>query len=345
MPTSWANTELEHQELSLDHSKIYVISDVHLGDGTRSDVFLQKRDTLRSLIKKIGEEKAHLVIAGDLVDFHQGWSIDRIITANAVLFRELSDLAKESGVTYIWSAQDYDLSYFVELFSFVTCSEVVIPSTDASPKIRIQQGHLYDPQIGKELHTTPNIQKTVHITERFLGTWLRSPLEFFPTMENRVALWMVHKIALVQRWCVRKNIANKWTTSIGKWLQAVAQGQIGNNYQVFSTVQETIHNIDADVLVTGHSHVPGVVQMGEKTYINTGSWTFDATQYLVIDREAGTLELWDWNRQERIHNEEYIHLQSNSTEASTIDNRLLHLDFLGWWQENYLGWLKFRFDT
>lgn len=345
MPTSWANTELENQEISLEHAKIYVISDVHLGDGTRSDAFLQKRDQLRALLRKIAEEKAHLVIAGDLVDFHQGWSIDRIITANAVLFRELSDLAKESGVTYIWSAQDYDLSYFVELFSFVACSEVVIPSNNITPKIRIQQGHLYDPRIGKELHTTPKIQKMVHIVERFLGTWLRSPLEYFPTVENRMALWMVHKIALVQRWCAHNNIATTSTQSVGNWLLAIAQGQIGNNYQVFSHVQDTIHNLDADVLVTGHSHVPGVVKLGEKTYINTGSWTFDASQYLVIDREQGTLELWDWNRKQRIQNEEYTHLQSDHTDADSLDNRLLHLDFLGWWKENYLGWLKFRFDT
>ena len=42
--------------------RIYVISDLHLGDGTRSDAFLGKDRELLRLIARVREEDAHLVL-------------------------------------------------------------------------------------------------------------------------------------------------------------------------------------------------------------------------------------------------------------------------------------------
>ena len=99
MPLSWAKTELEESNIEFDPAqKIYIISDIHLGDGTRSDSFREKRAALRELLSEVKDENAQLIIAGDLIDFHQGWSIDRIITAHAIIFRELSDLAQRKNV-------------------------------------------------------------------------------------------------------------------------------------------------------------------------------------------------------------------------------------------------------
>ena len=76
-------------------SKIYFISDLHLGDGTRSDAFMGKDNHLIQLLEQIKLEKAHLVIVGDAIDFHQALSISRVIQAHARLMRALSSLAEE----------------------------------------------------------------------------------------------------------------------------------------------------------------------------------------------------------------------------------------------------------
>ncbi|MEC7947816.1 MAG: hypothetical protein VX265_09635, partial [Myxococcota bacterium] len=72
MAFSWARPspiEVTHR-IEADR-RIYVISDLHLGDGTRSDAFLGKDRELMRLLARVREEDAHLVIAGDCVDFHQ----------------------------------------------------------------------------------------------------------------------------------------------------------------------------------------------------------------------------------------------------------------------------------
>ena len=81
---------------------------------------------MRALIKEIRENDGILIINGDWMDLQQGWSIDRVITANAILFRELSDLGKEGKLIYIWSELDEDLSYYEELLNAQTASSVLI---------------------------------------------------------------------------------------------------------------------------------------------------------------------------------------------------------------------------
>ena len=108
--------------IRLFNEHIYVIGDLHLGDGTRSDAFslgdsVTKRDRMRALIKEVRNKDGLLIINGDWMDLQQGWSIDRVITANAILFRELSDLGKDGKLIYIWSELDEDLSYYEELLN------------------------------------------------------------------------------------------------------------------------------------------------------------------------------------------------------------------------------------
>lgn len=329
MPQSWANTELPSKTTTLEHDLIYVISDLHLGDGTRSDSFGQKRDVLRDLLKEVQQHNGHLVIAGDLIDFHQGWSIDRVITAHAVLFRELSEFAKNVGVTYIWSHLDYDLSYFEELFLFQTCSSIHIPATDIAPSIRIEHGFQYDPTITADLHCHPKLYKLHHSIERFMDTWLRFPLENFPTWENRLAFWGIHKLAkIAQRFKDRP-----FGKTLQKWVDYACANQMGDGAQMWSNIQQALPNIEEDVLMTGHSHIPGNVQMLNHTYINTGSWTFDAACVTIINRRTGEITTKDWITQTMFQDEGYVEL---------CHPRYQGISFLQWWRENYLGWLQFR---
>ena len=325
MPLSWAKTELEESNIAFDtEQKIYIISDLHLGDGTRSDSFRDKRVALRELFAEIKSEGAHLIIAGDLIDFHQGWSIDRIITAHAILFRELSDLAQENGVTYLWGNHDFELSYFKELLNFQVHSSATIGDIAL-----IEHGHQYDSQIGSELTTSPLLHKFHHVLERLLDTWLRFPLENFPNIENRILFWFFHKLFWLQ-----SKMGDKFPAGFKKRLTSIEQEQLGNPGGIFETVQERLKELPQRYLITGHTHLPGIVEFENKGYINTGSWCFDASQYLVWDGEKFTLK--DWITEAELTDEAYRPL---------IDGTWKALDFLGWWKENYRGFLRFHHDT
>ena len=85
-------------------------------------------------------------------------------------------------------------------------------------------------------------------------------------------------------------------------------------------------------VVTGHSHFPGHVQIAEeRIYINTGSWTFNSSQYALWDGEK--FEVRDWITQKVYTDRAYQPL---------IERRFKHMGFLEWWRENYMGWLRYR---
>ena len=68
----WAVSSADRSILKIpDDGPIYVISDIHLGDGTPSDIFLAKDKDLLAFLKQVRDEDARLVIAGDAME-HEG---------------------------------------------------------------------------------------------------------------------------------------------------------------------------------------------------------------------------------------------------------------------------------
>lgn len=328
---SWARpTPLEVTHRIEADRRIYVVSDLHLGDGTRSDAFLGKDRELMRLLARVREEDAHLVIAGDCVDFHQAWSMSRVLKAHPRLIGELSRLADTHGVTYIWGNHDYDIKLFKDLLRFDVCS-----SLEVGDRILIQHGYQYDPFIGPNLDQTHIATAMHHMTERMLDSWIRLPLENFYTLPNRVAFWLFHKFALA--WTVAHAATTKvglsaLTQTINEAIWYWTQNQFGDPGCLVADIQATLPDSKYDFLVTGHSHLPGLVQLaGGKTYVNTGSWTFSSAQYALWDGER--FEVRDW-----ISGKIY----GDVLYQGILDGRYKHMSFREWWRENYLGWLRYR---
>ncbi|MGC6508678.1 MAG: metallophosphoesterase [Myxococcota bacterium] len=328
---SWANASpiSIQRNLSADE-RLYFVSDLHLGDGTPSDTFMNKDSLLIELIDKIAEEKAKLVIVGDAIDFHQAWSMSRVIRAHALLMRRLSELAAEHGVIYIWGNHDYDISLFRDLLRFDVCSSLTLDD-----KVLIQHGYEYDPFIGPNLEQTHLATQAHHLIERILNTWIRLPLENFYNFENRLAFWCFHKLVLAikARDKLYRSIGKAdWCGKTESYLQYWTMNQIANPAGIFYHASQFVQDSSYQHLLTGHSHLPGNVPLGDgKSYINTGSWTFSSAQYAIWDGERFTVK--DYITQREYTDQAYKPL---------IEHRFSHMDFLAWWRENYLGWLKFR---
>ena len=328
---SWAKPAPLSIEKNLPaNTRIYFISDLHLGDGTRSDIFMGKDTQLMKLLDQIRTEKAHLVIAGDAIDFHQAWSISRVIKAHARLMRALSEVADDTGVTYIWGNHDYDISLFRDLLQFDVCSVLTLDNV-----VKIQHGYEYDPFIGPKLAQTHVATRIHHMIERLLDTWIRLPLENFYTIENRIAFWIFHKFALLNRskdQLLQKLNMQKETSSTAKIIQHWTMNQIADPAGIFRNVHQTMLDEDFTYLLTGHSHLPGIIQIDtKKTYVNTGSWTFNSAQYAIWD--GNSFSVHDWLSGKRYGDHAY---------RALAERRYEHMDFFAWWRENYLGWLRYR---
>jgi len=310
--------------------RIYFISDLHLGDGTRSDAFLGKDRELIAFLDQVRQEDATLVVAGDAIDFHQAWSMSRVLKAHARLIGELARLAESHGVIYIWGNHDYDISLFKDLLRFDVCSRLEI-----GDQVLCQHGYEYDPFIGPALEQTHLATQIHHMVERVCGTWMRLPLENFYTVGNRVAFWLFHKAALwtdaygrVLRALGRHATADRMDLTIHYW----TQNQLGDPGQLTRHISEQISEIPFRHLVCGHSHLPGIIDLTpNRTYVNTGSWTFNSSQYALWDGQSFIVR--DWISGRRYDDRAY---------RRVLEGQMLEKSFHDWWRENYLGWLRYR---
>ena len=109
-----------------DDRPVWFISDLHIGDATPCDVFFGKDHHLMALIRRVKDEGATLVIAGDAIDFHQAWSCTRVLRAHQELFSALSELAREGRVYYVIGNHDYEINLFKEILQFRVCDELHI---------------------------------------------------------------------------------------------------------------------------------------------------------------------------------------------------------------------------
>ncbi|MFT4976985.1 MAG: UDP-2,3-diacylglucosamine pyrophosphatase LpxH [Myxococcota bacterium] len=328
---SWARPEPIHITHSIPaDQQIYLISDLHLGDGTRSDIFLGKDRELLAFLDKVREEGAHLVIAGDIVDFHQAWAFERVLSAHAEVLGAMTRLADESGVTYIWGNHDHDISLFRGFFHFEICSTLHI-----GDDIRVSHGYDYDPHIGANLAQTHTATRVHHLLERLLDTWIRLPLENFYTFENRLAFWLFHKFALVaygQEKLLGAVGLGRLAGGGRDFIQYWAMNQIGDPACIFENVRRRLHDGPHHTIVTGHSHLPGCVEVEPgRVYVNTGSWTFGSAQYARWDGDRFSVQDW-------VSGKEY----TDQAYRPLLERRYHHMDFLSWWRENYMGWLRFR---
>ena len=306
--------------------EIFFISDLHLGDGSPSDAFGDKDEALVAFLDHVASRRAHLVIVGDAIDFHQAWFFSRVLKAHGSLFGALSALADTSGVTYIWGNHDADMSFFKDILRFDVCSSLAIGDS-----ILVQHGYEYDPFIGPNLEATHVATQVHHLVERLLRTRIRVPLEQFYTRSNRAMFWLFHKLIWLKNQLTKVGLhalKKRLDTQERYWVHA----QLGDPQGIWENVRSALETGPHRYIVTGHSHLPGRVEVAPgRVYVNTGSWTFQSSNYARWDGQD--FEVLDWLRNKTYTDRWYRPL---------LDRRWRHMDLMAWWRANYMGWFRFR---
>ncbi len=316
------------ETLSADQ-EIWFISDLHLGDGTPSDVFFGKDKHLIALLNRVERDDAILVINGDAMDFHQAWTFTRIMRAHQELLHSMSRLSREGRLYYLIGNHDHDISLYREILNFRVCEELHI-----GDNILVQHGYQYDPYIGDNLSSSHTATKIHHLVERYFNTWVRIPLAEFYTRGNRLLFWMAHKVAITMM--ITAGLLDKFGLPEAKerlfeHLAFWARANSGDPMCMFRGVWARLQSDRWKHIVCGHSHLPGIVPIDGRSYLNSGSWTFSNAQYLRWD--GSSFECRDWVTGATFNDELY---QAN------LDGSLDELNFFTWWHENYLGWFRFR---
>ncbi len=327
----WARRPIPERTINLPPDKpLYVISDVHLGDGSRSDAFVGKDQVFLDLLKKVRLEKAHLVILGDMIDFPQALTFTRVVRAHGPMLRALSEIADTSGVTYVWGNHDFDMAMYRDLLRWNVCSSVLLGN-----EVRLEHGHRLDPYISENLKEAAMATLVHHQLERLTGSWIRVPLEHFYTFPNRLTWWALGRAyqasLLLSRVLARIGIEwknNRLADMTNYWVRS----ELGDSMCLFGNARRALLDGPHRILVCGHTHLPGIVAMAhDRYYLNTGSWTFKATQYAHWNGRDFTLQDWVSGR-----------TYDDSLYSTVMSGAIEGTDANLWWSAEYMGWLRFR---
>ena len=108
-PFRWSKA-VEHRtihEIPADRP-VYVLSDIHLGDGTAGDIFMGKDRALLDFLREARDEGANIVVAGDAVDFSQAWDLTSILRVHGKILGAFSELGSAGRLWYILGNHDRD---------------------------------------------------------------------------------------------------------------------------------------------------------------------------------------------------------------------------------------------
>jgi len=312
--------------------RVWFISDLHIGDATPADAFFGKDRYLMALANRVEAAGEVMVIVGDAIDFHQAWSFTRVLRAHQELFNTLSRIARKGQLFYVIGNHDYEINLFKEILQFRVCDELHI-----GDRILCVHGWQYDPYLSDSIGHGHHWSTTIHhMVERYLGTWLRIPLGEFYTKGNRLMFWLAHKAATVANGWARVMAAiglPRTVENLNAYLDYWAQGNMGDSMGIFRPACEVLLESPWQYILCGHSHLPGVVPVGDegKAYVNTGSWTFASSQYVVWDGEQMTCRDWITGREYGAELYEPL-----------VSGVIYEKDFWQWWRENYMGLGRFR---
>jgi len=244
---------------------LYIVSDLHLADGSRRDDFKKNRIKFKNFLRMIKKQKAELIIAGDFLELWQTNPIDIAGTYPDILNELISIQAK-----IIIGNHDYYLHHFRKL-NFLH-DFYKIPET----KIFIQHGHQFDrfndPRrliyLGNLAAMSAGIMEDIHpdLDEKAMS--------FLELLHQKLksALAPIHTPGTNRR-------------------QYLSHG--GDFSEYLTGAKKLLKKYEHVIL--GHTHRPGTAFKGR--YLNSGSWTSSKPTYVEVDPHGQcTLKYWPTQR-------------------------------------------------
>ncbi|MCC7078896.1 MAG: metallophosphoesterase family protein [Acidimicrobiia bacterium] len=303
------------------------VGDLHLGDGAGNDLFTDKDSTLVPYLESCPDRFDAVVFMGDVIDIPQGWSARRILAAHADVAAGIESLTAKLPVYFVRGNHDWRVDY-PRLFPGAThCDEMHVG------EVLVWHGHRLDRYCHPERRSYPAQVGLHHLAERLFGFEFRVPLHEHDTAQNRFVHWAGYHYArhLRRRAAAARARGDAETAAdceefISYWSRAVW----GDPHAYFEPVSAFLTDGPHEAVVCGHTHLAGIVGIGDRTYVNAGSWTFGACEVAELDGTA--FSVVDVASGREIGDESYRWMCDGDDPG----------DYFAWWDSAYLGRLRFR---
>lgn len=270
------------------NSQIFVISDLHIGDGSKKDVFTRgaRQKLLDKFLDHVEAENGKLIIAGDFLELWK-FSFDRILSGRRELFDRLAGM----DVEYVLGNHDITLERYADRIErpheFLGSVRKPFYMTINDVQFKFMHGHEADPFIGQKINTIGPVigrfARMLEINKNFcLVTNDALSDSLLEIGEHLLLLWhsLMRKMnSTVQQFS--SMLPNENAAMVQRPLRTI---KMINRY--LQDKQSSIY----DVAIAGHTHKEGVFG---GWYYNSGSWTGHKNSFLRIQPD-GKIELFDW---------------------------------------------------
>ncbi len=244
------------------------ISDLHLGDGSRSDDFHRDRELLEFLEFVEGRAE-ELIILGDLLELWQA-DLDRIIFRHSAVINKLLTLRNKVKITYVIGNHDY-----IPFVKFADSVEgICLEYRDRENGIVAEHGHRYDifnryknplesikwPR-GKQFTLfIAGLEKLIHPD---VDKWTKRALEGLDDFLRQAIF-----------------IRNRITPATKEYFRR------GGHFGEFEQAVKNHLNSGAKIVIFGHIHKPQLQIIEKGIYANCGTWVDNAEPtYIACTRD------------------------------------------------------------
>ncbi len=304
-----------------------MLSDLHLGDGSASDLFGQKDEAFVAMLAEQLPSTDVVVVNGDAVDHLQASAAARIERAHPRVLEALRTVAAERPMLYVLGNHEEPQLLLESLPDARFVHAVAV-----GEELCIAHGHQFDLNWGRggepwmvHLHTWLEtlFQRPIRQPYRDHDNPLNAVVHrlfFFYTQALRLEGLARRALGRPERYAHWQRVDNFW-----------ARGQWGDLSCIFECAAAYLtSDTPWGTLLLGHSHAPGVVAVGDRRYANAGSWALEQSTICRVEDGAPTVR--DWRSGRVIADEPYRALVSGQTLP----------DMAGWFRRYYRGF--FRYD-
>ena len=273
-----------------ENKEIFVISDLHIGDGGPRDNFAvgQRKNEFIGFLDYVKQNDGELLILGDLFEFWQS-PFGKVIMSNINLMDKMAEIES----TYIIGNHDADISAIIgkNMLSHPFFKRMSIPVVRCigDKNLKFQHGHEVDPfnsaeepSWGRMLAIFAGIFEEKNGSPMLpTGETVEETLEKFGEILLQLWNWVVNKLA--------RSIRGK--TSVPKPKDELTPAQ--NPSRISGLLEEYRKNRESegyDIAVVGHTHQAGRF---EEWYFNSGSWVGENNEFLTISPE-GKISFHHW---------------------------------------------------
>ena len=291
---------------------IFVISDIHIGDGGPRDNFgyagSDRPEQFDLFLEYVSKQNGELIILGDLLEFWQA-NFSRVLTNNISLIERLGQMEP----TYVIGNHDIDLVGFIEqkllhpqLFQNLSGPfERVI----GDKKFYFMHGHEVDPYNKGE---KPGKGRLLAIIAGIAESYVGSPkLSDGRSVESVLEQAGKGCLNFIKRWA--RKLLIKLLLLMGVQTDDSSPAQNSDRAsEMLLQYKDHKKKMGYEIAIVGHTHKPGRM---DDWYFNTGSWATSDNNFIRISPD-GNVQVFDWQDGRPVENGTVLTLPEPSKELT-----------------------------